>query len=504
MGDPLLAAHLQSLLDKLARRLLMDFPNQEGFDSELRKWRSMLRKIKPVLGDAEEKQMNDKEVKRWLDDLLVLAYDADDALDDLDCEALEQQNNSPSDPATSSSQLLDMLPALIKKITARFLDIEEQKSDLGLEAKHGVQSSIINKRSETTSFLDTSEIVGREQDVEAILKLMRLSETTKAEARASPTLGIAGRSWGDAGIYSLAGGLRISMDKVKDEEDAHVMDLMNMKNVQELEFNWGENWKAESQVQILNLLGTGKMLRNLVIRGYCGVTLPNWIGDSSYSNELYGEASSHGQPFPSLTELCIARCENLRTLPDGIMSSNSILQVLEIEDCQSLESFGSGVLPSTLKKLSLRYLSSLPEGGLPHGLQDFEFGPCAKVEKQIWDELAPHKLPFLTRLCINGVLWCEGIESFPFLETPNLTHLQIRRCRNLKYLPSNLPKLTSLLYLCVVRCHNLVSLPEGGLPPGLQDFEFRACAKEAPIVNVSENGLSITIRSLKTLTGDHF
>ncbi|KAK6933749.1 NB-ARC [Dillenia turbinata] len=195
MGDPLLAAHLQSLLDKLAPGPLMDFAIQEGFDSELRKWRSMLRKIKPVLGDAEQKQMNDREVKRWLHDLLVLAYDADDALDDLGCEALQQQNNSSSAPATSCSQLPDMLP-LIKKITARFQDIEEQKSDLGLDAKHGVRSSIINKRSETTSLLDTSEIVGRENDVEAILKLMRLSETTKAKAHASHTFGMAGSGSG--------------------------------------------------------------------------------------------------------------------------------------------------------------------------------------------------------------------------------------------------------------------------------------------------------------------
>ncbi|KAK6933746.1 Rx, N-terminal [Dillenia turbinata] len=456
MGEPLLAACLQSLLDKLAPGPLMNFAIQQGFDSELRKWRSMLRKIKPVLGDAEEKQMTDMEVKRWLDDLLILAYDADDALDDLDCEALQQQNNSSSDPATSSCQLLDMLP-LIKKITARFQDIEEQKSDLGLEAKHGVRSSIINKRLETTSLLDTSEIVGREQDVEAILKLMRLSETIKAEAHAR----------GRKKVYTLPGHLEVSIvGKVEDVEDAFVINLMNKGNIEKLKvqwrtiFEWGKIWgygygngygyteyaeDAESQLLILNLLEPPKMLRNLVIEGYCGVTLPNWIGDSSYSNlvelslincerckllpslgqlpllqkltiermfkietmetELYGEASPHGQPFPSLTQLHIKDCKNLRTLPHGIMSSNSNLQVLVIRDCESLESFPSGVLPSTLKKLSIRY--------------------CGKLES-------------------IG----ESIESFP--ETPNLTHLEIRFCKKLKCLPSNPPKLTSLENLCVM------------------------------------------------------
>ncbi|KAK6934034.1 Rx, N-terminal [Dillenia turbinata] len=516
MGEPLLAAYLQSLLVKLAPGPLMEFAIQKGFDSELRKWRSMLRKIKLVLADAEEKQMNDIEVKRWLDDLLVLAYDADDALDDIDCETLQQQNNSSSDPATSSSQLLDMLP-LIKKITAGFQDIEEQKSDLGLEAKHGVRSSIINKRSETTSLLDTSEIVGREQEVKAILKLMGLSETTEAEAHASPAFGMGGFG-----------------------SEPH------------------------------------KLLRKLVIRGYCGVTLPNWIGNSSYSKlaelslinctrckslpsfgqlpllqklviygmleietigtELYGEAS---QPFPSLktlefecmpkwvnwslqvginsllhlkikncpdlvvpvlsmfpslrelrltdvknisnglhcptslAELHIENYKNLRTLPDGIMSSNSNLQVLEIRACESLESFPSGVLPSILKVLSIwncRKLESISEMLLgPTSLDYVDFDEYPNL-KSLPECLCTN----LTRLRIER---CESIESFPGLPSPNLTVLMIHECKNLKHLPDNLHKLTSLLHLYVTWCNNLVSLPEGGFPPSLQLLAFGDCGK---------------------------
>ncbi|KAK6933644.1 HAT, C-terminal dimerization domain [Dillenia turbinata] len=388
MGEPLLAAFLQTLLDKLDSGLLLNFARQEGFRSELRTWRSKLLQVRRVLYDAEEKQMSDREVKKWLDNLRDLAYNADDVLEELRHEALQRQNNSSSDSASSSSQVQDLL-AQIQEITASFLDIEQDKSDLGLKERPGVRSSIITNRLPTTSLVDSSQIVGRKKDIDAILKLLDIGETTEAEENRNRVLQIS------------------ILDKVKDVEDALVINLMNKKNIEELKFEWWRNLdnveNTESQVQILNLLEPRKMLRNLVIEGYCGVTLPNWIGDSSYSKLVklslincqrckllpsLGQlpllkkltikgmleietipyrayrASPHGQPFPSLIELRLENCENLRTLPDVIMSSNSNLQVLEIRACESLESFPSGVLPSNLKKLSIwdcRKLESISE-----------------------------------------------------------------------------------------------------------------------------------------------
>ncbi|KAK6933726.1 Rx, N-terminal [Dillenia turbinata] len=598
MGEALLAAYLQTVLDKLDSRQLMNFARQEGFESELRKWKKMLRKIMLVLGDADEKQLSSKEVKKWLDDLLDLAYDADDVLDEIDCEALKRQNNSSSDPETSSRQVQDIL-AQIKEITTRVQDIEGEKTDLELKANHGIRSSIINNRTPTTSLLDSSEVVGREQDVVEILKLMGLSETTEAKVHANPVFGMGGFGSdlvnlryldisdtpclqelpphvvdlkfirkltkfvvGESDVlqlrelkklHHLAGSLTISrLDKVKDVEDAIVINLMNKKNVEELNFEWCGNLdnteNVESQVQILNLLEPHKALRKLGIKDYGGLTLPNWIDDSSYSNlvelslinckrskslpslgqlpllenlkingmleiesigtEFYGEAS---QPFPSLktlkfksmpkwvnwslpvgitsllhlrikncpelvvpilsmfpslqelrftdvnnisnglhcptslTEIRIAKCKNLRTLPDGIISSsNSNLQVLEIGFCESLESFPCGVLPSTLKRLSIRNCRKL------ESISEMLLGPASLDRIEFFEYPNLKSLPecLCTNLTFLYMYRCESIESFP--ETPNLTGLHISYCKNLKYLPSNLPKLTSLKYLGVV------------------------------------------------------
>ncbi|KAK6931933.1 Rx, N-terminal [Dillenia turbinata] len=57
-----------------------------------------------VLGDADKKQFSNKEVKKWLNNLLDLAYNVDDVLAKIDYEVLQRQNNSSSDPETYSSQ----------------------------------------------------------------------------------------------------------------------------------------------------------------------------------------------------------------------------------------------------------------------------------------------------------------------------------------------------------------------------------------------------------------
>ncbi|KAK6928711.1 Rx, N-terminal [Dillenia turbinata] len=191
MGEPLLAAYLQTLLDKLDSGRVLNFARQEGFESELKKWRSKLRRVKGVLGDAEEKEMSDREVKKWLDNLRDLAYDADDVLDELDREALQRHNKSSSCFANSGSQVQDLL-AQIQEITTRFVDIEEEKSDLGLKERPGVRSSTFNNRSPTTSLVDLSQVVGRKEDIDAILKLLDINSTTKAEAIANLGFGMGG------------------------------------------------------------------------------------------------------------------------------------------------------------------------------------------------------------------------------------------------------------------------------------------------------------------------
>ncbi|KAL6327985.1 hypothetical protein AAG906_031329 [Vitis piasezkii] len=113
----------------------------------------MLLKIYAVLEDAEEKQMTNRLVKMWLDELKDLAYDVEDILDEFATEALRR--NLMAIPQPSTSKVWSFIPSCctsfsasavkfnfrkgskIETITARLQDILTQKSDLVLRENAG-------------------------------------------------------------------------------------------------------------------------------------------------------------------------------------------------------------------------------------------------------------------------------------------------------------------------------------------------------------------------------
>ena len=103
MGEIFLSAFLKVLFDRLASRELLQFLHQEGLYTKIKKWEETLEMIQAVLGDAEDKQLKNTAVKKWLDKLQDLAYDAEDMLDEFATEAFarklkmeQQQQDSTS------------------------------------------------------------------------------------------------------------------------------------------------------------------------------------------------------------------------------------------------------------------------------------------------------------------------------------------------------------------------------------------------------------------------
>ncbi|RVW71208.1 putative disease resistance protein RGA3 [Vitis vinifera] len=121
----------------------------------------MLLKIYAVMEDAEEKQMTNRLVKMWLDELKDLAYDVEDILDEFATEAL--QRNLMAIPQPSTSKVWSFIPSCctsfsasavkfnfrmgskIETITARLQDISTQKSDLVLRENAGGNESTDNE-----------------------------------------------------------------------------------------------------------------------------------------------------------------------------------------------------------------------------------------------------------------------------------------------------------------------------------------------------------------------
>ncbi|KAM4082283.1 hypothetical protein ACJW30_11G160500 [Castanea mollissima] len=122
IGEAALSAFFEVLFGKLSSSDLLKIFHQEQVHADLKKWKTMLLKIREVLDDAEEKQMTKESVKNWLDELEDLAYDADDILDEFSTEALRRKLNAeePSTSKVRNSIMFDAnMRSKINKINTR-------------------------------------------------------------------------------------------------------------------------------------------------------------------------------------------------------------------------------------------------------------------------------------------------------------------------------------------------------------------------------------------------
>ncbi|CAH1450658.1 unnamed protein product [Lactuca virosa] len=169
---------------------LLKLGRSEGIDSQLNKWKKTLPLIQAVLDDAGQKQIADRAVQLWVNDLHNLAYDIDDVLDDLATEAGRRKLNHESHASTSSNK----------------------KINLGLNVNvNAERPNRVERRLGQTSLVDESKIMGREGDKEALLKKLLRNERFDQNVGIVSIVGLGG-----IGKTTLAK-VVYNHEKVKDE-----------------------------------------------------------------------------------------------------------------------------------------------------------------------------------------------------------------------------------------------------------------------------------------------
>ncbi|KAI8027881.1 Disease resistance protein RGA2 [Camellia lanceoleosa] len=78
------------MVDKLSSYLI-NFVSIVDVGTGIQNLKKALEDLETLLADAENKQVYDKDIKKWLEVVQPLAYDADDLLDDFATEALERK-----------------------------------------------------------------------------------------------------------------------------------------------------------------------------------------------------------------------------------------------------------------------------------------------------------------------------------------------------------------------------------------------------------------------------
>nr|XP_023915452.1 putative disease resistance protein RGA3 [Quercus suber] len=200
MAETVLNVVAEEILGKLISLATEQIGLAWGFEEELIQLRESVEMIQDVLADAERKQVSDRFVMRWLQRLKDVAYDADDVLDELAYENLRRKVEirnqmkrkvcfffSLSNPVAFRIKMANK----IKTIHESLKRINDEANGFGLiraGSVNGNPETIPNR--ETDSFLDHLEVVGREDSVSEIVKLV--TSTTGQQLSVIPIVGMAG------------------------------------------------------------------------------------------------------------------------------------------------------------------------------------------------------------------------------------------------------------------------------------------------------------------------
>ncbi|KAK3430363.1 hypothetical protein EUGRSUZ_E01908 [Eucalyptus grandis] len=208
-----------SVLGKIASPVLQEAIAIYNIENQILELRETLTAIKAVLLDAEVRQAKNALLQVWLDQLQHAFYDAEDVLDELECEALRKQVISryggvkgkvrrffsTSNPLMFRAEISHK----IKEIRERLSKISTKKDQFNLNM-WSVDNGVGHTRSrETHSFISNLDVVGRNIDKEKIIEMLMRPDDKNLSV--FPIVGIGG-----LGKTTLAK-LVYNDDKVKEQ-----------------------------------------------------------------------------------------------------------------------------------------------------------------------------------------------------------------------------------------------------------------------------------------------
>ncbi|KAE8682945.1 Gibberellin-regulated family protein [Hibiscus syriacus] len=198
VGGAFLSAFLQVLFDRMASPEVIDFIRGERLNRPLfQKLESTLLSISAVLDDAEGKQIVNHNVKKWLNELKDAVYDAEDLMDEVSTEALRCKLEAESQTSTTKvRKFFSSLNPFHKRTESKLLEIlerieylERQKDVLSLREGFGEKCL---RKLPATSLVDESNVYGRDDDKEAIMKLLHTDDSSTDGIGVVAIVGMAG------------------------------------------------------------------------------------------------------------------------------------------------------------------------------------------------------------------------------------------------------------------------------------------------------------------------
>jgi hypothetical protein len=183
MADAFTAEIAKSLLGKLGSFAGQEFCLAWGLEADIARLEKRVKAINAVLSDAEQKQSKNDKIRLWLNDLTEVLYDAEDVLDEIECETLRRQvvktRGSPSRKVrrffSSSNKIAFRLRMghKMKSIIERLAEISSLESEFHLsEQPIDCRHALPEEAGMDRSFDSFSGLIGRDKDKEHISNLL--------------------------------------------------------------------------------------------------------------------------------------------------------------------------------------------------------------------------------------------------------------------------------------------------------------------------------------------
>ncbi|KAL7204416.1 hypothetical protein ACSBR2_017480 [Camellia fascicularis] len=172
---------VQALVDKLSS-FFSKLVSTADVGMGIQNLKKALEDLETLLADAENKQIYHKYIKKWLEEVYHLAYDADDLLDDFATDDLERklmaEETTIKRRPDKFPRLSNIVPFNLKngskliEITSQLQEVATKGKELGLDNRLvGRMSTDLRQRSQTTC-LKEPHIHGRDEDIKKIIELL--------------------------------------------------------------------------------------------------------------------------------------------------------------------------------------------------------------------------------------------------------------------------------------------------------------------------------------------
>ena len=198
MAEEMLLTVAQKIIEDLGSQAFQEVRSLWDVEAELENIKNTLSSIQAVLQDAAEQQSHNHQVRDWLEKLKDAVYEADDLLSEFLTEALRRGGASEniakkvrgffssSNPFVFRYDMSCKIKAMRQKLNA----IAEDRKKFHLKECH-VEPHVSMDREETHSFVPNENVLGREDDKKAIIKLL-LDPNVEENVSVVPIVGIGG------------------------------------------------------------------------------------------------------------------------------------------------------------------------------------------------------------------------------------------------------------------------------------------------------------------------